>query len=70
MQTKLVFKKNSAAPRFLNPLLIVGIPDETLLLVFDLFRQFIEETKMYHQISCLFFRDTLDGTACRLILLG
>ena len=32
-------KKNSAAPRFFNPLLIVWISDKTLLLVFDILRR-------------------------------
>ena len=34
-------KKNSAAPRFFNPLLSVWISDETLFLVFDILLQIV-----------------------------
>ena len=34
--TSKLVKKNSAAPRFFNPLLSVWISDETLFLVFDI----------------------------------
>ena len=37
--TSKLVKKNSAAPRFFNPLLSVWIPDETLFLVFDILLQ-------------------------------
>ena len=36
--TSKLVKKNSAAPRFFNPLLSVWISDETLFLVFDILR--------------------------------
>ena len=31
------FKKNQASPRFFNPLLIVLVPDKTLLFMFDIY---------------------------------
>jgi len=34
-----VGQKNSAAPRFYNPLLGVGYPDEALFLVFDILHE-------------------------------
>ena len=37
-----VGKKNSAAPRFFNPLLSVWISDETLFLVFDILHRKLE----------------------------
>ena len=36
-------KKNSAAPRFCNPLLSVWISDETLFVVFDILHQSVPD---------------------------